>query len=743
MNASNDIGKYQPASDNPEWDVSPATTSNTNAAGTFHPVMPDIEYQDTDEAENQLNIDIHRYITGIWERRWQSLAIMVTVTGLILMFILFGMSRNWQASTTLIKRDHQDNLTLAERNPFKFQEYNLSTLLDTLKLPSSLDRIRQKANLGVSLTTLATAIDVAIGKDSKIINIKMTWDDSDMAAKLANLVSQTFIDRTRRLLRDDAKAAHEYYSAQLSTTRDQAGKLAARVMEFKQKNNISDLDTETKVILEEMSRLQGEYNSRIAEADALREAKIRLQEALVDEPDKVITYTIFRSPLKSRLAEYEWELRDALSKYTEKNPKVIKLRERIDALSKLIEQSKDEQVPENTYTNNTKREEMELRQQELADEIQMREAQAKALNNTLGEMKNKLSVLGAWDRDYLMLKTQLDGMLDLENHLARRVEETRLAMQRNDAIFDVVEYAIPPVDPLPSGRRLLAIAALFMGLMSGFLYAISREFLDPFIRSSRDLDKLVSSDAILEVAHDKEQVPVIDVNNPISPLANRYRSFVNEIDAIDPADKYAPIAILSLEPGSGRSAAAANLALTRSIKGQKILLLDADLRANAGRRPDTKLDMTKQQVPGLYEYLTQGTEPVAQQDDTAHISVINAGADIKDSSGLLKLGQVNLKALISRHFHDSFSFIELPPALGLEVSLEQASLIGRAIIVTRSGHTRRKDIKQYLDQLQKRGINCLGMIVNDVAPARMSISNELNESNYHKYQYSYEVSANA
>lgn len=743
MNATNNIEIFESTSDKPEWDVSPETSSNTSTAGTFNPVMHDIEYQDPDETENELNIDIHRYLSGVWEQRWSSLAIMVTVTSLILMLIVFGVSRSWQASTTLIKRDHQDNLTLAERNPFKFQEYNLSTLLDTLKLPSSLDRIRQKANLDVTLTTLATAIDVAIGRDSKIINIKMTWDNSDMAAKLANLVSETFIDRTRRLLRDDAKAAHEYYSAQLTTTRDQAGKLAARVMEFKQKNNISDLDTETKVILEEMSRLQGEYNSRIAEADALREAQIRLQEALVDEPDKVITYTIFRSPLKSRLAEYEWELRDALSKYTEKNPKVIKLRERISALTKLIEQSKDEQVPENTYTNNTKREEMELRLQELADEIKMREAQAKALDNTLGEMKSKLSILGTWDRDYLMLKTQLDGMLDLENHLARRVEETRLAMQRNDAIFDVVEYAIPPVDPLPSGRKLLAIAALLMGLMSGFLYAISREFLDPFIRSSRDLDKLVSSNAILEVAHDKEQVPVIDVNNPISPLANRYRSFINEIDAIEPADRYAPIAILSLEPGSGRSATAANLALIRSIKGQKTTLLDADLRPNTGHRSGTKLEMKKQQVPGLYEYLTQGTEPFAQQDDATHISVIGAGAHIKDSIGLLKLGQVNLKALLSRYFSDRFSFIELPPALGLEVSLEQASLVGRAIIVTRSGHTRRKDIKQYLDQLQKRGITCLGLVLNDVAPSRMSISNEFNESNYQKYQHSYEVSANA
>ena len=86
------------------------------------------------------------------------------------------------------------------------------------------------------------------------------------AADLANLVAETFVDRTRQLLRNDAQSAYDYYSDQLQISREDARVVSSEVMAFRQLNGISNLDTETKVLLEEMSRLQSEITSRRAEA---------------------------------------------------------------------------------------------------------------------------------------------------------------------------------------------------------------------------------------------------------------------------------------------------------------------------------------------------------------------------------------------------------------------------------------------------------------------------------------------
>ena len=705
-----------------EWNVS---TNNNRAAGhginadyarageTAHAYLD----EDVEDNANEFQLDIRRFIAGILQRKWLVVVTASLVTLSVLAMILFAVDRYWQASTTLIKRSHQDRMALAERDPFKSQDYNLATLIDTLKLPSSLEKVRDSLGLQTSITTLARAIEVSLGRESKIINLKVTWDDPEIAAQAANIVAETFIERTRGLMRDDAKTAYNYYFAQLEESRSKASQLSARVLEFKQKNGISDLDAETKVILEEMSRLQGEYNTRLAETDALREAKKRLIDAIAEEPEQVITYTIYRSPLKNRLAEYEWELRDALSKYTSENPKVIKLKQRISALKQMIELNRDEAVPENTYTPNTKLEEMELRQQQITDDIMLYEAMAGALRQTIGDMEQKLGIIATQDKEFMLLRAQLDGMLKLENQLAQRVEETRLAMQRNEASFDIVERAIPPTDPLPSGRKLLAVVGLFLGVSSGLLLAIVLELRDPFLRSKRDVVKITGNEICLEVpVLGDDQSGLVDINDPISALSNLYRGLVNDVDAMNNLQNKIT-GIASIESSIGRSMVSANLAFARSLKGQQTLVIDTDLRSDLDDRVDSFLGK-RESSKGLYEYLVDGTPLQVNEAGGNSPDFIRAGMSIPDTHGLLALPQTNLLSLTDNN-SDCYRIFDLPPLQGLEPAFEVASQLGRIILVTRSGQTRRSDLRQCVDQLAQRGIEVVASVVLDVPADRM------------------------
>lgn len=705
-----------------EWNID-STARKEHSKEEFsdnpnNPYAPPFINGDQDNESSDFQPDIGRFLAGIWQRRWLVVITAWLVTSIVLALVIFGIDRHWQASTTLIKRTHQDRMSLAERDPFKSQDYNLATLLDTLKLPSSLEQVRQQLGLGVNITTLATAIEVALGRDSKIINLKVTWDDPVIAAKTANLVAHIFIERTRALLREDAKTAYEYYSAQLNQAREKTGKLSSKVLAFKQQNAISDLDAETKVILEEMSKQQGNYNTKMAETDALREAKKRLIKAIEKEPEQVITYTIYRSPLENRLADYEWELRDALSKYTGEYPKVTKLKERISALKNMIEQYKDEAVPENTYAPNTKLEKMELRLQQLTDDIQLNEAKASALHNTLKTMEKKLTVLASHDKDFMMMQARLDGMLNLENKLAHRVEETRLVMLRNDASFDVIEKASPPSEPRPTGRKLFAVIGLFLGVASGLLLPILLELRDPYLRSRRDLESLTATEISMALPErDNSKALLIDINHPVSEISNHYRGLLNDIDASGRTENKL-LGVVSVESGTGCSLVAANLTMARSIKGQPSLLIDTDLRPEAGIRSSVHLGLDENR-PGLYEHLIEGEALKINEGHNGMPDVITAGARITDTKALLELSRHNLLFLPELSSSDHHTIVDLPPLAGLEPSYEFAKQIGDVIVVTRSGHTRRDELKHCMDQLEKRGINVIASIILDVASSRL------------------------
>jgi uncharacterized protein involved in exopolysaccharide biosynthesis/Mrp family chromosome partitioning ATPase len=705
-----------------EWHVDAGEQSGSNSTSTNYANMAESSYayseDETDENAGEFQLDIRRFIAGILQRKWLVLITASLVTCTIFAIILFAMDRQWQASTTLIKRSHQDRLALAERDPFKSQDYNLATLLDTLKLPSSMEKVRDSLGLQTSITTLAQAIEISLGRDSKIINLKVTWADPDIAAQAANIVAATFIDRTRGLMRNDAQTAYNYYFAQLEETRSKASQLSAKVLEFKQSNGISDLDAETKVILEEMSRLQGEYNTKLAETDALKEAKKRLIEAIAEEPEQVITYTIYRSPLKNRLAEYEWELRDALSKYTNENPKVIKLKERIAALKQMIGQNRDEAVPENTYTPNTKLEEMELRLQQITDDIKLHESMADAFKQTITDMEQKLGVIATQDKEFMLLRAQLDGMLNLESQLAQRVEETRLAMQRNEASFDIVERAVSPSDPLPSGRKLLAMVGLFLGISSGLFLALLLELRDPYLRSRRDVIKIIGNDTCLELASNKSgQAGLINIDDPVGQLSNLYRGLVNDIDVVN-NNQSRIIAVASIESGTGRSMVTANLALARCIKGQQTLVVDADLRHSRETGVEALLGMN-QSSKGLYEYLVDNTELHINKLGAGKPELISAGKVISDSRGLLELARTDLVSISNQAEPGSYRIFDLPPLDGLEPAYEMAGQLGQIILVNRSGQTRRSDLKRCINQLAQRGIEVVASVVLDVPADRM------------------------
>ena len=705
-----------------EWDVGNGSSAakdpdDAHVASAYLPLAED----EFSQPEAPLNLDLRRFIIGAWQRRYLGIATATGIMLLMLALITFGISRYWQTSVTLIKRSHQDRLSLAARDPFKIQDYSLATLLDTLKLSSSLETVRQKAGLNVSLTALAAAIDVSLGRDSKIINLKMTWNDPELAAELANLVAETFVDRTRLLLRNDAQSAYDYYSEQLLRSREDARVISFEVMAFQQNNGISNLDAETTVLLEQMSRLQSEINSRRAEANALIAATVRLESAISDEPEQVITNTMYRSPLKTRLSEYDWELQDALSKYTEQNPKVIKLKQRIDALNQMIETNNDEAVPENTYTRNTKREEMELRLQQLVDEIQLKKAQGNALEETLLEMNSKVAILSSNEKEYLMLQSRLEGIMTLENELSRRVQETRLVMQRNDASFDIVEKAAVPLAPQPSGRKLLGIASLLLAIGSGFTLIILLEWVDPMIRSLRDIKAIVGEGNFLEVdSHVASSGKLIDPDLPITELSSLFRRLCNDIDASCAHDCALPLALVSLDPQSGRSSVAANMALTRVMKGQTVLLVDADIRKDAGPRPAELLGLQAGES-GLYEYLHEGAPLVPGTQYSGKLSyVAAANGKISDDSGLLELASQDLSRVMLPLQPANFTLVDIPPIKDLEVAMELAGQVGRALLVIRSGVSRRDEMLRCMAQLEKRGIECVGAILLDVPAERLA-----------------------
>ena len=668
-------------------------------------------------------LDLMRFLRGIWNRKWLVAGIALVISASFLGVALTMVHSKWEGVVALIMRTQQDQFSLGAGQAYKPQQYNLKTLLDTLKLPSSLREVLENTGIKVLPRTLAGAIEVILAKESNIFQIKVTWDDPKAAATLANQVAEAFVERSRSIRRQDAEETFISYSAQLEEARDKLRAINAEFLAFKEANMISDFEAEIEVLIGDLSRLDAEYKTKLAEAEAMQAGRIRLESLIASQPEMIVTSTIYRSPLKQRLADYAWQLQEARSRYTNENPKVIKLEKRVEVLEQMIKESNDESAPENTYSPNSLRTDLDLRLQEMIDTIKVREAQVTALEATTQGMKDKLALLASKQKEYRMLRAGIEAAEVLEKNLVSRVEEAHVMVQRNESNFAIIEPATPPQEPLPSSRKLVAIGGVILGVGAGLFVALLLELLDPFVRGRRD----AAGTAGVELVAEFQQVPegeeaVIDPRRPARELAILFRKFINEVESQLAEEDWRTLAVISLEPEAGRSLVAVNLALALALKERTVILVDADLRTRTGSRPPALLGLDVS-APGFYHSLRSGGAPILRNTTVPGLRLIEAGDPLPpEDQGLGALGSRHFETLAGQLAGPGRHIIfDFPPLTAQETVLEAAAVIGNALLVMRSGHSRRADIAAIIDTLEARGVNLRAVVLTEIPAELMSL----------------------
>lgn len=268
-----------------------------------------------------LGIDLERLARGVLKRLWIAIIIAGLVSSLFVVAAVTMVESRWQAFAAVMLYAKQEEFSLGSAKSFAPRSYSLKTLLDTIKLPSSLEAVIAALELDAPIRALSPAIGVNVGRDSDIFQISAIWSDPVTAARIANTVVEHLVERSRDLRRADAEAAHANYSAQLDAAREDLRQAITRMRAFKSTHQVDDLTTETEILLGNLSQLETERETKVAKLQAYEEALVDLQQMIEQEPEMLVSSTIYRNPLKIRLTDYEWELQEARSRYTEKNPR--------------------------------------------------------------------------------------------------------------------------------------------------------------------------------------------------------------------------------------------------------------------------------------------------------------------------------------------------------------------------------------------------------------------------------------
>jgi capsular exopolysaccharide synthesis family protein len=274
----------------------------------------------------------------------------------------------------------------------------------------------------------------------------------------------------------------------------------------------------------------------------------------------------------------------------------------------------------------------------------------------------------------------------------------------------------------PNGNRIMMMA-LFVGLALGVGGALGMEMLNVGFTSARQIEQLLDIPVLASVAkleNSKLQkdgatfpVPFYQIHFPLSAFSESIRTLRSGILMSDVDTPPKVIHVTSSSPSEGKSTIAVSLAISAAGAGQKVVLVDADLR-----HPSTSRFFKIEQKQGLVDFLTGGAKLndifTAKADNLA---VIPAGAKSLNPPDLL--GSERMKGLIAQ-LKQNFDYvvIDTPPVGPVIDSTIVAGLADKTIFVVRWASTARDMVQSLVQKLsvQKRvGGIVLNLVVTDRA----------------------------
>lgn len=223
--------------------------------------------------------------------------------------------------------------------------------------------------------------------------------------------------------------------------------------------------------------------------------------------------------------------------------------------------------------------------------------------------------------------------------------------------------------------------------------------------------------------------PIITEINPKSHISESYRMLRTNIQFSMIDKKIQSVMVTSAEPGEGKTTTALNLAVTYAQSGQKVVIVDCDLR-----KPTVHYSFMVSNRLGVTSLLSNqaGMDQIIQPCSVENLSVITSGPLPPNPAEMLASQRMStfLEELESRF---DIIVIDTPPALAVTDSQIIASKCDGVILVIDSGKVKREKALRVKNSLLHVKANILGVVLNNMG--------KNNKDGYYNYYYYYGTSS--
>jgi len=562
---------------------------------------------------------------------------------------------------------------------------------------------------------------------SRLVTVRFDSNDAELSARIANTLAEDYIDQNLEARWNATQNATDWMSQQLVGVKAKLEKSEELLQDYAQRNGLvfleTDKGTSQNVANERLQQLQEELTKAQAERYE-KEAVYRLvQSGDYGSLPGVVDNKLVQD-LSERLAELKRELADLSTKFNPGYPRVKETQSQIDEIEAAL------------------REERQRAADKITNEYLAAVRREGLVKQALEDQQKLVNVIAEKAVQYNILKREVDTNKQLYEGLLQTLKQTGVSASLKATNIRIVDSAVPPVKPATPKIPLNLTVASLLGLGLGISAAFLQERLDDTLKGADDVERLFglpalalipsvhhlngdrssvrklldSASTLRSSQHGTASTPgaywhrIDQGGKPQAALVEAFRSLRASVLLSTADHPPGSLLVTSTQPGEGKTTVATNLALSLAQLGQRVLLVDADLRF-----PSLQSLFGMREKLGLVSYLTgqQDWREAVRPSGSPGLDLLLCGPVPPNPAELLSSKSMGA-FLVSAKSEYAFVILDSPPLLTLADSRILASLVDGVLLVVKSGATPREQVMQSQSSIRTAGANLIGVVLNIV-----------------------------
>ena len=350
------------------------------------------------------------------------------------------------------------------------------------------------------------------------------------------------------------------------------------------------------------------------------------------------------------------------------------------------------------------------------------------LKASSGLFLSKIKKVPAMERELLEINRQQSIKQNIYSYLLQKREETALSLASTASIARVIDPAMGGDYPINPNRQAIYLIAVLLGLGIPFGVIYIRELLNNKVQVQQDITEVTPTPIIGQIAHNISKRSVVVSNTSRSPIAEMFRLVRTNLYFAAMGKKKLVLLVTSGMSGEGKTFFSINLGASLAITGQRVVLLDLDLR-----NPNVASELKLPDGLGLTNYLAANDVPM---DDIIRISdsvpgmfVISSGPIPPNPAELMMSSRfAHLIQELKEHF--DYIIIDTPPVGQVADAFTLSSFADFTIYLVRYGYTQKAQLGIIKNIYRNKTLNHPMIVLND--------AKEINGNNYgYGYGYGY------